>query len=416
VCILISRTISDSGLADHQIPASISTKHKSHCEVCGARFGGELLTFPGLPLSEILVPQKQAPVGFVDQAFSYCDSCGHGQLRHVVPPEVLYGSGYGFRSSLSTVSRAGNLHFANFIREVTADRKFGSIIDIGCNDLFLLREFETHADKLYGIDPMLRVLGATPPSKKFILIPEYFEKVSVRDLMSDKGTLVISSHNLEHIESPRAMFERLLAAANEETIFAFQFPGLETLITNYRFDQIFHQHLHYFSFPSISRLLNEVGAKIIAYKTNPSFWGSILILFTKRGKFEPDQILPLNILTSTEILERYEIFKSSMKVVADTLKLESGNRKLAFGAALTLPNVAYHLGDAFSAVECVLDDDPAKDGLSYLSLPIEIFHSQSISNFDDTVVIVTALNNVRQLVPRLIAANARRILIPLSNF
>ena len=39
-----------------------------------------------------------------------------------------------------------------------------------------------------------------------------------------------------------------------------------------RFDQIFHQHYHYFNINSLKNLVKKLGCKIIAKKINYNFW------------------------------------------------------------------------------------------------------------------------------------------------
>ena len=59
------------------------------------------------------------------------------------------------------------------------------------------------------------------------------------------------------------------------------------MIKNLRFDQIFHQHYHYFNLNSLNNLIISLGCKIIKKKINTNFWGgSILIAFKKNNSIK----------------------------------------------------------------------------------------------------------------------------------
>ena len=50
--------------------------------------------------------------------------------------------------------------------------------------------------------------------------------------------------------------------ADNKTTFFIE-VDLDIMIKNLRFDQIFHQHYHYFNFNSLNNLITSLGCKII---------------------------------------------------------------------------------------------------------------------------------------------------------
>ena len=48
-------------------------------------------------------------------------------------------------------------------------------------------------------------------------------------------------------------------------------PDATTMIKNLRYDQIFHQHYHYFTLNSLKNLATKAGLKVIDYDLNKNF-------------------------------------------------------------------------------------------------------------------------------------------------
>lgn len=335
-------------------------------------------------------------------------------MSTIIDPEILYESSYSFRTSGSASSVSGNDFFHEFIKQVIKNRQFKTIIEIGCNDLYLLNKLKDDAERLIGIDPILRKSDEILPDSRISIIGDFFDNIDLGDLAGSGDVLVISSHNLEHIEEPRSMIRKLLEYSSQDTLFIFQFPCIETLVEENRFDQIFHHHIHYFSLQSFEYLLNNLNAKIIDFTTNQSHWGSLLVAFKKgnnKGTFASSYF---NLINSEKIIEDYKIYRKRMFLTNEYLKA-SKFPLYGYGAILTLPILAYHLQNDFSAFEAVLDDDKNKEGLFYLNLPVPIMNTSKINDFRGGSILLTAINHLRKILPKVIKLNPKQIILPVNS-
>ena len=84
-----------------------------------------------------------------------------------------------------------------------------------------------------------------------------------------------------------------------------------------------------------------------------------------------------------------------------------------YGASNMLPTLAYHLGNDLSCLKSILDDDPAKDGLYYWNLPLKIERASVIKNFKDINIFLTALDQTKPILDRLLQDRPRHIIYPL---
>ena len=399
---------------------NISFNKNLECAICHRPLESPVIQLPKFPLSEIYVDKKvKENIGFVDQNFHLCPYCGHGQLSNIVDPKIIYSeTNFFFRTSTSITARKSTDFFLDFIHKIVKRKKFSSIIEIGCNDLHLLRSLKNHANHLIGIDPILKGKENEISDENITIIGNFIENIDLSELSNRKPALILSSFTLEHMENPREVFELLFDNFDDETIYIFQFPALEPLIDNYRFDQISHQHLQYFSLKSFIYLLNELNGELIEFKLNPHHWGSILVAFKKRSKNDLinwKQKFSNNIrnIDQNYILSRYETFKAQMKIVKEHLESIHNQKIYGYGAALMLPVLAYFLENDLSCLECVIDDDTSKQGMYYVNLPIKICPLNKTLDLQKSIIFITAIDNESLILPKAINLNPIKIILPL---
>ena len=221
--------------------------------------------------------------------------------------------------------------------------------------------------------------------------------------------LFLCSHTLEHVENPKKMIQSLFEHSTENTMFCFQFPGLDSLVENCRFDQIFHQHLNLFSSYSFNYMLNDLNASIVQADTSPH-WGSLLFSFQIRPSTK--QPYSINLIPSQKRIQyKYSIFQQRMQNLSQLIKSLKEECIIGYGAALMLPVLAYHLDNTgLSELTHIVDDDLNKQGLYYINLPLEIHHSSTLTNLKETTILITAIDNTRHILPKVLQLNPKRII------
>ncbi len=391
----------------------VSYSTKTHCALCEIKLKPALISLLKLPLTEIYSSTKPRKLtGFVDQYFHLCTTCGHGQISRIVNPQILYGqAAYFFRTSHSASAIKANDVFYQFINKAAQKKELKTIIEIGCSDLYLLLGLKSKAKKLIGIDPILR--GQTSPNSKIQIIPDFFENSDL-DPQVYADSLVISSHTLEHVENPKKMLQLLFAQAHSSTLFIFQFPGFEGLVTDNRYDQIFHQHLHYFSLDSFIYLLNITGGELVDYAINYKHWGSLMVVFRKKmTKQRHISSRQTNFINAKHIKMGHADFQERMKLTNKYLRSLRKEHLYGYGAALMLPILGYHLNNDFSQFQAILDDDSRKAGKYYINLPVKISQPDYVSNFHNLSIVITALNTSRPFLNKVLSLEPKRIIFPL---
>lgn len=400
---------------DYNKYKNIKFQKRTHCVICETMFEPAIIDLPDFPITEVYCNEKpKEKIGFCDQAFHFCPNCGHGQLSNVIDIELQYGdnSSYNFRTSKSETGTISADFFIEFMNKNLSDTHYENIVEIGCNDLYLLKSLKSRAKKLIGIDPVLKGIKEDTENN-ITVISDFFENVKI-----DKDVdIIICKDTLEHIPNPLQFVEKVILNSSNETLYFFQFPILETLLNACRFDQIFHQHLNYFTLKSIIYMLNKLGCELIDYTIEHKHWGAILILF-KKGTNNSKFSGKIKEIKLSDILNKYSIFKNNMKTTNKRLNLAKNENVYGYGAALMLSVLSYHLNNDFSCLKCIIDDDVSKDGLFYINLPVQIQHSVKIKDINESIVLLTAISslyNVRKILAKLFDLTPKQILIPLNT-
>ena len=164
------------------------------------------------------------------------------------------------------------------------------------------------------------------------------------------------------------------------------------MIKNYRFDQIFHQHYHYFSYNSLKNLVERLGCKIINKDINKNFWGgSLMIAFKKNDNKK--LFVPKNqyLLLKKKIQKNYSLFKTHYKLL--NKKLIKEKITLGYGAGQMTPSFAYHLKSDLSFLDYIVDDNKQRDNKQYPYIKTKIkFFDKNL--FLNKKVVITALDGV----------------------
>jgi len=382
------------------------------CAICHGSLEA-VIDLPGLPLTETYCREPvKAPSRGIDQRLLFCPDCGHGQLETHIAPEVLYGASYKFRTSASATARKGTQFFLSALDAAAPGRRFKCVLDLGCNDLFLLSQLQDRADVRVGIDPVWRGREAEREDASILLYGAGVEEVDLTSL-PEKPDLVVCRHTLEHIGDPGAVLKLLMQAAAPDALFVFEVPGFDGLISRFRFDQVFHQHLHYFSLASFTRLVRNAGAHVLAHRENIHDWGAMAVVFARSA---PPIAIEMRALRPSlgQIARRYALFLRQMEAAGDMLADLQGAPIYGYGAAQMLPVLAYHMKTDFGQLAAVLDDDPEKDGIGYSNLPVKVMLPGRATRLSEASVLITAIDNVAPIMTRLLANRPRHILHPLQ--
>lgn len=375
--------------------------------------GGEselLFNLNRYPITEVYQKFNDNSFSFqtsFDQELRICKKTNHVFLGRLLPQEFIYNSeNYNTISSASRGSVTALDNFYNFIND-SIPSNVSTIIDIGANDTLMLKKFSDFNVDLIGIDPNIK-----SDDEKIICIKDYFENTEILTNYSS-GRVFLCSHTLEHIYDPRLFMSLLEKNALADDIYFFQFPSIDLLLRDLRFDQLHHQHIHYFSVQSFKYLIEDFGFELISYNLDPDHYGTLQACFRK--KTSEGSIEISDYIDPTIIEKSYEIYKEILSTADKRIAAVKGDF-YCFGASLMLPILSYYLPSLINAKN-IIDDDTNKLGLSYVNFDREIINSSEINYLNSNFVVTAVATKIatRNIINRLSHLGAMNIILPLNT-
>ena len=190
---------------------------------------------------------------------------------------------YSYTSSNSTFSKN---HWNNFskkvLRNINNKKKELKIYEIGSNDGYLLNNFKKLGHKILGIDAskFMTQLSNKQNIKTECMIFDYKSSFRIKKKYG-LADLVIANNVLNHSNKPKVFLKGIKNILDVDGLFVFEVPYWLNTIQSHRFDQIYHEHVSYFTVKMAFNLLKEVGLEIIKLQIINYQGGSIRILAKK---------------------------------------------------------------------------------------------------------------------------------------
>lgn len=387
-------------------------KIRTQCDVCQNNDLVAVIDWQQFPFTELYVAKElKIPKYFacVDLALDFCPNCSHAQLRNVVDQNVLYGdiSDYAFRSSISQSAKKSYEFFLDYVYRTLKSDSVGNILEVGCNDLYMVKYNSASFHSYTGVDPILSKLTDLKVPDNCNLHAEFFENVDLQETPD----VVICKDVLEHVVDPKLFMEKLVAKGNDNTTFFVQIPILETIIANRRFDQVFHQHLNYFTVHSFIELLKDLGCALIDYEINHHHWAVGIFSFKKgNNSFTSEK-------TSLKKLQMgLQAFNQRMEATNDAIKAISENGDIyLYGAGLMLSVYSYHIPSYHENIIAIIDDNEYKQNQVCLHLPLPIVSINDVNNITECSIVfgaVSSRENVVNMTKTALGWNARNLINP----
>ncbi|MGN0869919.1 MAG: class I SAM-dependent methyltransferase [Victivallales bacterium] len=211
----------------------------------------------------------------------FCHDCHTLQLNYTVPKEKMFAN----HTYLSGITRSLSDHFKMIAesadRSFFADRTKKAALDIGSNDGTFLQHLKNLHYDVLGVE------SATIPTQianaKGIPTCHKFFNMKTASEINRKFELINASGVLFHLEELHSVLEGIRFLLANDGIFIIQFLYLKSIVENGAFDQIYHEHLLYYTLITLENLLQLHGLSIFDAYLTPIHGGSMIAYVTHQG-------------------------------------------------------------------------------------------------------------------------------------
>ena len=211
-----------------------------------------------------------------------CNNCKFIQSRTITNPKNRYLEiDYSYTSSNSKYARN---HWEEFADSLGTRIKLKNkrIIEIGSNDGFLSHLLKKKGADVLGVDAsdfMVRI------SKKKInaiqSIFNYQQSKKIKKLFG-KADIIIANNVFNHSNKPLDFLNGVYNLLNKDSIFVFEQPNFTEGVLSLKFDQIYHEHISYFTARNIKSILSYSDLKILSLSKNEYHGGSLRTIASKK--------------------------------------------------------------------------------------------------------------------------------------
>ncbi|HUG37739.1 MAG TPA: class I SAM-dependent methyltransferase [Candidatus Limnocylindrales bacterium] len=254
------------------------------CQICAGP------TVPGLdlghqPVSDLLLTRADLgrPETHYPLQLHHCPGCGLTQLGYTVSPRVVYRHFPFVSGTTATATR----HLHGLARELTERARLGRgsfALDIGSNDGTLLKGYQPSGVRVLGVDPAgapVRIAErAGIETLHAFFDADTAEHIAVThgeaDVISAAGVFA----HVAELDGLMRGVKRLLAPGG---IFATDSQYWLDMVERLHWDNIFHQHLRYYSMRPLLRLFDRYDMEVFDVTRSDVYGGSIRAFAGHRG-------------------------------------------------------------------------------------------------------------------------------------
>jgi len=275
---------------------------------------------------------------------------------------------------LTGTAQTSLLHFDEYADQLTNRLSLGSrdlVVDIGSNDGTLLQAFKSHGARVLGIEPAQNVAKHAIAAGIETLV-EYFGPGTVNAIGLGNAKVVTANNVVSHVADLSGFLDSVARVLNPSGIFAFEVPWVVDVLRHHSFDIVYHEHLSYFGFKPLSRLLQKHKLDLIDLQYFPNIHGGTLRGLAAHSKSYPTREASLNRIFSDEesqadllSLQKFATFvlEYRTKLVSMLRNLKrDGKRIVGYGAPAKATILLNFCSIDRSILDYVTDTTPLKQG------------------------------------------------------
>jgi hypothetical protein len=305
------------------------------------------------------------------------------QIDHTIPKESMFSS-YPYVSGTTKTLPA---HFNDTTQRIATAYGLDAadlVVDIGSNDGTWLKQYATFGCRVLGVEAADNVaeiaLAAGVPT-----LNRFFNENCARDILVQHGhaKIVTAAGVFFHLEELHSVVRGIKALMSDDGVFVVQAIYLGGMVENTAFDQVYHEHLCYYTLRSLSALLNQHGLEVFEASLVPIHGGSIEAHVAPTGRrpvgasvrrMQADEIARGlgDIATYRAFAANVLALRTRLVTMLQDYK-KDGRSVWAYGAPAKGATLLNSFGIGSNLVEKAIEKNPMKIGLAVpgVRVPIE---------------------------------------------
>lgn len=390
-------------------------KVRSECAICGFENLDTIMEFGEVPLAGDYPEEPNIKENY-NLTLMFCNQCKLLQTDSIISADRLFED-YRYMSSIGLSN-----HFSSVavkLRDYFALTPESSILEIGSNDGVLLQPMMSLGLNPKGIEPAKNIAKISQEKGCDVLV-DYFSEDLVEGIgWGEKFDLIISNNCFAHIDGINSIVSGIKKALKPEGHLVIEVHYVEPLIRSLQYDNIYHEHIYYYSLNSLNYLFNSHGMSIVDFDFIPIHAGSVRVYVQN----SPDKTTPsvkwqLNqeAVTGLTNVDWYKEFASkATKHISDTkeflINLSKTNTIAGYGAS-GRANILCNLCDFNKEIiSFIVDESPERSNRYIAGTDIPIVSKQYLDNSKVNYIVIFAWNFAKMIIEKL-EGQGHKFLVP----
>jgi SAM-dependent methyltransferase len=321
-------------------------------------------------------------------AINLCNRCFHCQQSIAVDPDDMFRN-YLYVSGTSQSLMDYFDWFATMVNEKIPGGNDRKMLDIASNDGSQLAAFQKLGWKGWGVDPAKNLYEQAKKTGANITC-DYWTR-DVAHQLGETFDAIVAQNVFAHTANPLEFLKTCASVMHRNTKIFIQTSQAQ-MFYNGEFDTIYHEHISFFSAKSLQTLAHRAGLFVEDIFTTPIHGTSYIFVLG----YDSDETKAKSFIEQERQNGRYtkKLYRNFADTASSTVKhlsdiIETYRLKhysiVGFGAAAK-GNTLLNFGRI--RLDCIVDDNPLKQGLLTPGMNIPIIPIQDIATKPHPMVIV----------------------------
>ena len=382
------------------------------CRISGAPLN-IILNFGMQPLGNgFLKAEDVQDEYFFPMQVGYSEKSMMFQLVKQPLPTKMFHDHYAFFSSTSGFMEN---HFKSFSSQIIKSNYLSKddpfVIELGCNDGIMLKNFSELGVRHLGIEPSLNV--AKEANKKGIrTVSEFFTEELAESILRDEGQVdaFFAANVMCHIPDIMGVVRGIKKLLKPTGVIMFEDPYLGDVIEKTSYDQIYDEHVFIFSALSIQYLFDLYGFELIDLLPQNTHGGSMRYVLAHKGVYpinhsvkkiiEKEKQQGLHKLSTFNIFSE-NVEQSKLDLVTLLKKLKAQGKKIAgYAATSKSTTVLNYCGIGPDLISYICDTTPIKQGKLSPGMHIPVVPYQSFKDNPPDYALLLAWNHAEEIMAK----------------
>ena len=212
-----------------------------------------------------------------------CENCKLLQLKHNAPAKLMWNNQYWYKSAISPIIRDDLKDIVEKSEKLIDLKGVDYVIDIGCNDGEMFRNYTSRNLNLIGFEPCKNV-AMEARHKGYEIINDFFNAKAFKEKYGEEKAKLITAISMFYdLEDPNEFLKDVKECLDKEGLFVIQQNYVLGMLEQNALDNICHEHREFYSLQSLIPLLEKHGFEIFDIELNNINGGSLRTYIKLKG-------------------------------------------------------------------------------------------------------------------------------------